>query len=287
MSYKDQFKVVNKPAIFALGACDLQDSLMVPSIARAYRLNNVCSTSLLSLLTPPGSISLQILDYFHQQKHTSDTNNLLIGEAKKSTIDLWKTTATSQDFLIISFSTEFYTKFYDDKECLTLHPHLRPVPGFDWFNNNILAPSKFHLEFDEEKNLSLQQDLIYDFADIVDKIFQDRVILVKTHLTDKIINGKKTYIEKAAPTSIHNFSNKKSIVGEKSSNYGQRLVDAMIKQFRRTYKHDIPLVSIGDEFVFRDARHRWGPQPFHLHSTSTLMIGAQILEELKKKNLAG
>jgi hypothetical protein len=284
---------VSKPKLFNFGACDLLDSLMNKAVMNVFdlqcidleerpRLYPSYSTSLLSLYTPIGSLGSEALEYFVKDPNLILDNRPFFEEISKfDYIGHWTANAGPNDFLVINFSTEFYTKYFN-KECITLVPWIKPIPEHDWFVKKI---SQDHLlDFDEEENLGLARELTTDFARSIKKIFQDRVILVDTHLTEKYLLGNG--IKRAELINyqfIPYYQNNKLTGDAKNIEYGQRLVKVLLRQFKRVHGGDLPVISVNDSLIYRDPNHRWGSNPFHLHKASADFIGLKIMDACMSK----
>lgn len=279
---------MSKAKLFNFGACDLLDSLMNKAVLNVFDLE--CSdieqrtkkypsysTSLLSLYTPIGSLGSEALEYFVKNPTKIDDDRPFFDEVSKfDYIGHWEKNAGPNDFLVINFSTEFYTKYYN-KECITLVPWIKPSIDHDWFIQKIDRDRL--LDFDEEQNVGLARELTTDFARAIKKIFGDRVILVDTHLTEKYLLDKG--IKKAELINyqfIPYYQNNKLTADAKNLEYGQRLVKVLLRQFRRVHGGDLPIISVSDSLIYRDPNHRWGQNPFHLHKASAEFIGLKIMD---------
>lgn len=240
------------------------------------------NTSLMAFYSQPGSISERAAEYFEKLGDLCFEYKIVHDELLKFPYEkFWRHNASKDDYLIISFSTEFYTKFYNEKECITLLPQFEFDYKADWIN--ILHDTKFHIEFDDEYSLGLTRELVVDFAKLVYEIFNDRVILVDSHLTDRVIIDKNKIVDDPINfTNIPRYQNIKFSHDPKNRQYGQRLVRVLLREFKRKFNADIPIISIPESFVYRDADHKWGSSPFHLHHSSTNMIGLKIYEHISK-----
>lgn len=241
------------------------------------------NTSLISLFTDPGIISEKAWYYFDKIETLDDQQKNMHAElCKFPYIEFWKKNVTKNDYLVVSFSTEFYTKFYDTKECVTLLPQFQFGLAADWFKI-LLHDAKFHLQFDDKLNLGLTREMLVDFSKTIYDIFEDRVVLVDTHLSDNVLIDKKSVSN--SPVNFKNipyYQNNRFSYDPKNRNYGKRLITAMIKEFKRKFSGDVPVITIPDSFVYRDSTHRWGNNPFHLHQSTTNMIGCLVFEHIQK-----
>lgn len=239
------------------------------------------NTSLMAFYSQPGTISAMAAEYFEKFEDLERNFKTMHDELLKFPYEqFWRQNSTSEDYLILSFSTEFYTKFDNRKECITLLPQFGFGQDTPW--HNILNQNKFHIEFDDEKSLGLNRELVVDFARLVSDIFKDRVILVDTHLTDRVIVKNKISDKPVNFTNIPNYQNLKFSHDPKNREYGNRLVKILLREFKRKHGSDIPIVSIPNEFVYRDVDHKWGSNPFHLHQSSTNLIGLKIYEQIER-----
>ena len=124
---------MSKPKLFNFGACDLLDSLMNKAVMNVFdlqcidleerpRLYPSYSTSLLSLYTPIGSLGSEALEYFVKDPNLILDNRPFFEEISKfDYIGHWTANAGPNDFLVINFSTEFYTKYFNKKDFLLIH----------------------------------------------------------------------------------------------------------------------------------------------------------------------
>lgn len=287
----------SKPVIYHFGACDLLDSLMNKSILGMFDIacgqpalgefrpkypeNN---TSLLSLYTDAGSLGLQILDYMYKDPTLIEQHATLYQELGKfDYITYWKKHSTKNDILVLNFSAEFYTKFFNKIECITLLPQIKNLGKLDWILP-LLTNHNYLLDFDDEFNTGIARELATDFARSIKEIFGDRVVLVDTHLTEKCyVNNMIKPAVKIQYGFIPYYQNNKMTSEAKNKEYGQRLVKVLLRQFRRVHGGDLPIVSIPENLAFQDPDHRWGSNPFHLHKASADFVGLKIMDVCLKQ----
>jgi len=297
------------PKIFLFGACDLHDTLdndimnknfeVVRYAPSSIELDSKelifekssfpeAGTSIISLYTNPGNIAQRITETLNLKKNRSANDTLVYKEvAKFPYLDFYKKYAGPDDFLVISFSAEIYTKILSGHECFTCLPLMRklahPSSSLHWLFKEYLLNDKYHLPFDTKESLELSFDLLVDFARDIYEIFQDRVILVKTHFADFVI-GENYSVTKIIndPKDLLFYKQTKIVTDPTDHRYAERLSMIILNKFRHHYKVELPVIKL-DEYVFLDAHHKWGVSQFHLDRNSRNKICKKIYEEIVSK----
>jgi hypothetical protein len=298
----------NRPKLFAFGNCDLTDILdndffyrdfvMMRQRTKGYVEDSldfsncfppVWATSLMSLYTPPGSIAQRV----HETLVGLKTRNLAQLTAYKEIakypyFKYWKENAGPNDYLAISFSSEMCTKIMLQQECWTAITQLgrlsNPEDPLHWLYRDYMAKEVFQLPFDVTESLDRTKECLLQFAKDVYEIFQDRVIVVKTHLSDLLITSdhKVEKVKLGAEGNVLFFKKTKVMGTPVDEKYVQKVTNVIAWKFCREYKADIPLIEL-EEPVFIDANHRWGYGPSHLDRLSCYKIGKLVHYELMKK----
>lgn len=297
------------PKLFLFGACDLHDIVDNEVMSSnfdvvSYSPNNTnlsfqeldfekstfpgSGTSIISLYTNPGNIAQRITDTLYSKKN-KNTNDVLIYKevAKFPYLNFYKKYAGPNDYLIISFSAEIYTKILCAQECFTGLPAMKklasPASNLHWLFKEYLQQDRYHLPFDTKESLELSFDMLVDFARDIYEIFQDRVILVKTHFADFVIGNDYSVTKlKVDPTDLLFYKQTKIITDPTDHKYAERLSMIILNKFKHHYKSDLPIVKL-DEYVFLDTHHKWGVSQFHLDQHSRNKISKKIYEEIAKK----
>jgi hypothetical protein len=254
------------------------------------------STSLLSMYTPAGTIADQMLDLIKitnkKVKHKgfstdiySDYFSLYQEIAKWPWIENYRDCVGPDDFLVLNFSSELYSKFVK-KETITLIPalvnHLE-YPELAWLKKE-LYNEDFHRSFDQEDILGPTLELVKEFARDLLPIFGNRIILVDTLLTDFVYSNDLNDIKKikTSCTQIPFYKPTKITADPTDKSHVRRLLNLATRGFQRSYKYDVPFVTLDSKDCFLDPLHRYGPSPFHLHRQTTEKLGNKIYQEIKK-----
>jgi hypothetical protein len=253
------------------------------------------SDSLLSMATTPGELADRLFEFIKEEyRLDSDTTgpdfqnyfNLLQDFTKWPYIKFYQTFAGPNDFLVLNFSTELYTKFFKT-ECVTLCPILTKIFGKnEKFRNRFkeLEQEQFHRSFDQPDVLGPTIELVKDFARDLSPIFQNRVILLKSQLANTFYSDNLNDVEhlKINTQSIPFYRPTKIMLHPNDKGNVERLLNLAVKGFQRHYSSDIPLLELDDRDVFLDPNHRYGLSPFHLHKVSTDKLGLKIYGEIKR-----
>jgi hypothetical protein len=155
-----------------------------------------------------------------------------------------------------------------------------------WLYKEYFTKEEFLLSFDTKESLELSFDLMVDFARDIYEIFQDRVILVKTHFSNFVISeNHKIGTVQVGPGHLLYYKQTKVITDPLDHHYAERLSLIILNKFRHHYKSDLSFISM-NEPVFLDANHRLGFSQFHIDIKSRDKIAKLIYEELVKKELS-
>lgn len=282
---------MTKTKVFHFGACDLMDALNRHSILREYDILTQGTiypfhgTSLLSLYTKPGSVAEQMHDFMYKYMRSSyQTNPVYLEVTKFPYFDYWKKNAGPNDIMVLNFSTEMYTKFFTANEKFSILPQFRELEHLHWVRDSVLFNNNAHLYFDDETNLGMTKELLVDFANHVKEVFQDRVILCSTNLTEKVfVNPLLPVTGEALDIyAIPYYHGVKFSMDHRNREFAQSLVDRVMRGFQRLYGFNVPLVTLEEEFRFIDANHKWGRSPLHLHSSSIDILSAKLHAELDR-----
>lgn len=301
---------MNKPRLFLYGGCDLLDISKNDLLQRDFHVidyaitkdavdNNDLNfdkrsfpetgTSILSLYTKPGPVAQRVLETLSTARARDITLNRLIYNeiVKFPYLDFYKKNAGPNDYILIGFSPELYTKFYRAGECFSCLPAMGATADPDnclhWLYKEYFTNEDFLLPFDTKESLEASFDLMVDFARDIYEIFQDRVILVKTHFSNFAISSDyKVKNIKVGPDSLLFYRQTKIITDPTDHNYADRLSSIIMNKFRHHYKSDLNLIKL-NEPVFLDASHRWGHSQFHIDLGSRNKIAKLVHEDLIAK----
>ena len=296
-----------KPNIFLFGACDIGVALSFELIKKEFSIHrteinkqihdtldfNTCrvpdfSTSLVSLYTPPpGEIASRVYDSLIKHKDLKLEHYQAYREILKyPLIDYFEKHAGPNDILILSFSSELYTKLLNKNEWFTVLPCFEKFRRNDndplkWLIDEYIAKEQFQVPHDDESALNQTWDLLATLANDVYRIFKNRVVLVNTHLTDLTLHkGKITKTPIRQQLSYRQSKLSTDLIEHK---YAQRITDMLIRKFRIKYPEELPVVSL-DDILFLDPDHPNGYAPFHFDRQSSEKIGYKIYLELLKIN---
>lgn len=287
--------------VFNFGGCDLWAALRNKFIMRecmlaplmgdkklSFNFTETChpiqSPSIISLFTDPGLIANRVVEEFTKIKNPAFPYYGVYNEIVKFPyLQYWKDNAGPRDILVMNLSSEFYNRFDNGKEYFTLVPAFKELEHVDWIRNELIQSNKFHVMFDAREIHDRSKDYIREFAKQVHDIFKDRVILVGTHFTDKIIVNNNMDIKalESSMLQVNYYSDTKLGADQQSLEYAQDFSNLICRYFRHRYKSDIPYLTIPKEFVFMDLYHPYGVTPFHLHDVSIRLLSSKILDEIK------
>jgi len=297
--------------LFLYGGCDLHDIVDNPVIEKHFKVIKSGSlvgtdngelnfdngtflkngTSLISLYTKPGPIAQRVLEtLMTASKRDSIINRETYNEIVKfPMLSFYKKHAGPNDYLLLSFSPEVYTKFRKWPECFTCLPSMRNLENPDnclhWLYTEYFRKEELLLPFDTKESLELSFDIMVDFARDIYEIFQDRVILVKTHFSNFAIgNDFKIKKIQASPEQLLYYKQTKIITDPLDHNYADRLSMIIMKKFRHHYRNDLSFIQL-TEPLFLDLNHRLGFSQFHIDVRSRDSIARLIYEDLVKKFL--
>lgn len=292
-----------KPKLFVFGACDLHDIVKHDFLHRDfdvvdYHVNKSSvdntildfenmsmpesGTSIISLYTKPGPVAQRALDTFLSvsKKEKLEYNNTFKEILKFPYLSFFKKYAGPNDYLVLSFSAELYTKFICAAECFSCTPTMKHI--FDeknclhWLYKDYLNKNEYLLPFDTKESLEWSFDLLVDFARDIYEIFQDRVVIVKTHFSNLVIaeNLKVTKVE-VTPKDLLFYRQTKIVSDPTDHKYAERLSEIIVNKFKHHYSVDVPLIKL-DEPVFLDSNHKWGASQFHLDHLSRQKVARLI-----------
>ena len=296
-----------KPNIFLFGACDVGMSLNFEMIKKDFSVHrtemnkrihdtldfDTCrvpdfSTSLVSLYTPPPSeIASRVYDSLIKYNDLKPEHYQAYREILKYPyIKYLETHARPNDILIMSFSSELYTKFLCKNEWFTVLPCFERFrrnenDPLKWLITEYIGKEEFQVPHDDESVLNHTWDLLTTLSRDVHRIFKNRVILVNTHMTDLTLHNGK--ITKAPIKQQLSYRQSKISTDLFEHKYAQRITDMFIRKFRIKYPEELPVVSL-DDYLFLDPDHPNGYAPFHFDRVSSEKIGYKIYLELLKIN---
>ena len=294
-----------KPKLFVFGACDLHQSIKIDMIAHKFTRDLIrtekdtldfetCnvppfSTSMLSLYTKPNELANRVHETLIKTKNVRRYHYALYKEIVKFPyLKYFKENAGPKDILVMNLSSELYTKIKAKSETFTIIPipDARIYDGKDqlhWLYKEYINKDEYIVPFDDEQSLNETYDVLQDFARDVYEIFQDRVVLVKTHVTNLAL-GSTADIEKVKIPlngTIPFYKPSRIMQDPLDHTYAQRATNLLLNKFRKWYKAELPIVSVSDG-IFLDYNHPYGYSPFHLHISSCTKIGLNIYDELVK-----
>ena len=294
-----------KPKIFLFGACDLFQAVTIDTIRKDYTIDCInlvktnslnleeikprFSTSIRSLYTKPNEIANRLYDtLLHSDNLKTHHHELYKEIIKFPYLEYFKKEAGPDDVLVMNLSAELYTKIQVKSELFTIFP----IPDntisdnsdlLHWLYDEYLTKEIYQVPFDDDESLNITYDLLQDFAKEIYEIFQNRVILVKTHITNLMLGSDMTIKKVKVPVlgNIPFYRATKIMSHPLDHTYAQRATDLLLKKFQKWYNADIPIVEI-TEPIFMDPNHQYGVAPFHLHKHSSYKIGVGIHRELVK-----
>lgn len=301
---------MSKPRLFIFGACDLHDIVQNNVIHQNFEVVNpsilhhdnssinvaehgypVHGTSILSLYTKPGSVAQRTMETYHL---ISNRERILFSPTYKEImkfpwLDFYKKCAGPNDYLVLSFSAEIYTKFYSGNECFTLLPVMDHIfdsrNPFNWLLTQHFSKEEYLLPFDTKLSLESTFDVLADFAREIHTIFKDRIVVVKTHFSDLAISQDLSVKQlKVGPTNLLFYRQTKVATDPTDHKYAERLSEIIVTKFRHHYSSNVPLIQL-NEPVFLDPNHEWGFSQFHIDAISRQKIAELLSAELMKHKL--
>jgi hypothetical protein len=300
-----------KPKIFLFGACDLFQAVIIDSIRKEFTVDCVgvektdsldlktlkpkFSTSMRSLYTKPNEIANRLHDTLIQSDDIKHYHYELYREIIKFPyLEYFKNNAGPNDILVMNLSSELYTKIGVKSELFTIIPVpdngiVNKSDQLHWLYDEYFRKDIYQIPFDDEESLNVTYDLLQEFAKDIYEIFQNRVVLVKTHITNLMLASDLTIkkVKVSMEENIPFYKPTKIMSHPLDHTYAQRSTNLLLKKFQKWYKCDIPMVET-KEPVFMDPDHKFGVAPFHLHKISNYKIGLNIYQELVKlKNNPG
>jgi hypothetical protein len=301
---------ITKPKIFLYGGCDLHDIANNDFLQREFDVISYAvdihtvdntlldfnrgsfpskGTSIISLYTKPGLIAQRVVETLmsNQKRHTIINRQLYNEVCKFQYLDFYRKHAGPNDYLLVGFSPELYTKFRGTTDCFSCSPAMNGVSDpdncFHWLYKEYLTKDEFLLPFDTKESLELSFDMMVDFARDIYEIFQDRVILVKTHFANFAIASNHNIAPvKFDPSDLLYYRQTKIITEPTDLNYAERLSTIIMNKFRHHYSSNLDLIKL-NEAVFLDSNHRWGLGQFHIDANSKNKLAKIILDNITKK----
>jgi hypothetical protein len=299
---------MNDTTIYCWGGCDLFDSLDFLDrrfytfkdkfkLRRGidfpveYHRPRIAST-ILSLYSTPGDISQRMYESLKPIEQNLSNNETILAEEmlKYPYLEFYKKNVKSTDILLVNFTNELLTKFIVKNEVFTILPPMVSTSGhphrimFQWLFDEYLSKDQYHLAFDDRENLNSTTEALKTFANDIYKIFNDRVILVNSYLSNfiKLNNVDQLTQAKVNCFQIPYYKPSKLQTSPLDHEYSQRNLTNAGRIFKRTFSSDIPVVDIGRENYFMDKNHRWGVSPFHYHRDTIIKLIKSIEDELDK-----
>ena len=299
-----------KPKLFLFGGCDLRDIIKDDALQRDYNVidfsvnqqeidNSLIDfshasfpehgTSIMALYAKPGPIAQRVLDTLATaKKRDMIMNRSVFNEILKFPyLDFYKKHAGPNDYLLISFSPEIYTKYASQGEIFTCMPAMGSLENPDnilhWIYKEYLQKSELLMPFDTKESIEITSQIMIDFARDLYEIFQDSIILVKTHFSNYVLSkdSKITKIQ-SGPSNLLYYRQTKIMTEPTDLSYVERLSMIITNKFRTRYKSDLTLIQL-DEPVFIDDNHRWGNSQFHIDADSRNKIAKLIRKELQQR----
>ncbi len=292
------------------GGCDLHDIVKNDALQRDFdvidfsinyqEINNTLidfsyanfpehGTSIMSLYTKPGPIAHRILDTLSttQKRHMIINRNVFNEILKFPYLEFYKKHAGPNDYLLVSFSPEIYTKYVGHGEIFTCLPSMHtlenPENKLHWIYKEYIQKQECLLPFDSKENIEPTGQIMADFARDLYEIFQDRVILIKTHFSNYVLSKDATITKiQSGPSNLLYYKQTKIMTEPTDIRYVERLSMIIMNRFRNRYKSNLTLIEL-DEPVFIDGTHRWGTTQFHIDVDSRNKIAKLIVNELKKQ----
>jgi hypothetical protein len=300
-----------KPKLFLFGACDLDDIMNNDLLYRDFEVVNQKhtrdntivpgsinfdeqrfpghGTSLISLYTEPNNIAMRVADTLVKCDKRERIESLFVYQevVKFPYLEFFKKHAGPEDYLVISFSSELYTKVACANEVFTCLPAMqrifRPEHPLYWLYKEYMSNDNYHLPFDTKESLELSFDIMEDFTRDIYEIFKDRVILVKTHFSNLAISdGCKVVQMNVGPDDLLFYKQTKIAHDPTDHKYAERLSRIIMNKFRHHYSADVPLIELKDN-VFLDASHKWGLSQFHIDAFSRNKIARKIHEHVMSR----
>ena len=298
---------VQKPRLFLFGGCDLWDSTNVKLIRDSYYIDKYAfntnkdaslnvnnkfqeSTSLISLYSKPGSVAERVQDTLYSLDKL-EYHHVLASEQvmKYDYIEFFRRHVGPNDILLLNFTNDLYTKFRRGSECFSILPQLMPIAKpsdpLYWLFDEYIKHDFYHSCFDDKDSLNETTEALRDFAKDIYSIFQDRVILVKFHLSNLIYHGSIDNVKQlnwSCNSEIPFYKTTKIMIDPTDHSYAKRCANLILERFRIFYKADLPIIELEDHECFIDPCHRHGLAPLHLHPVTTEKLGYKIYEELTK-----
>lgn len=301
--------MTTKPRLFVWGTCDLHDCVNIDIIRKNFEIDvrrdepqslDLCTDygsrkdwfvpSLISLYSDTNEIAAAVYESLATAKTPLDSQHFNIYNeiVKFPYLEYFKNNVTENDYLILSFSSELYTKIFTKKNKFTLLPLMtitrQPSDILHWVFKDLISKAAYQMPFDDQQSLNLTYEILKDFARDLHAIFKDRIIIVKTHLTNLAYSKDTSTVHKvfiSCDSHIPFYSTSRLALHNNDHSYAEKWSELIIKQFKRFYPDDIPVVRSHTP-VFLDLNHKWGASPFHLHTNSSYQIGLILYDTLNK-----
>lgn len=299
-----------KPRLFQFGGCDLYDITRIDLLQRNYDVISYApdpksvdnglvgfeqasfpdvGTSVISLYTKPGALAQRCLESLQKaKKRDMILNRRVFNEvAKFPYLEFYRRHVRPGDFLVLGFSPELYTKIQVAGECFSC------VPGIDvikdpnnclhWLYQDYVRMEKYQLPFDTKASLEWSFDLLVDFARDIHQLFQERVILVKTHFSSLLLT-RDLRVEpvKIGPDQLSYYRQTKLQHDPTDNRYAERLSTIIMNKFQHHYSSTLTQVQLTQPPLI-DANHDWGLNPFHIDPQSRYQLAVMIDREIQSR----
>lgn len=300
--------VKKKPTIFLWGSCDLQDIILSSQqIISNFNFGNShgygttldfneikkfppYSPSMMSLYASPGPIALRLYETMHANQSKIDCYNhrLYLEICKFSYLDYLRSVVQPDDVLIVSFSTEILTKIQVGKEVFTIPVFstylANPNNMLHWLFTEYVAKEHYQVSFDNPASVTLTHQLTKEFAKTISEIFGERVVCVKTHVTDVGYSAKRRSFEKlpvSCDSLVPLYKQSRLSMSDHDHAFTSQSLNVVLKYFCKCYPYDLEIIELTDQY-FVDLDRDIGSHPFHLDLFSKIKIGSKIYDRLIK-----
>lgn len=297
----------NAPTIFIHGGCDVNDAVNIELIRSKYRLDGPRfgynknsldfntefrfheSPSIMSMYSTPSSIAYRVYDSLKTQKLYAHDQIVALEETLKyPVLEFYKRHATKNDILVISFISELNLKIKQGSECFTVSPNFKslqnPLDPLHWLYTDYICNVSLQSPFFEHRNLQQTKEHLKDFAREIYSIFEDRVIIVDTHMASMFYKTDSLHPLNYNSNSFPFYKYSKFVDSPADTTSIRKWITTFINVFKYFYPSDVSVVSIEREECFMDPNHRFGPSLTHLHPYSINKIGMELSRELDKIN---
>lgn len=295
----------NAPTIFVHGGCDVIDPLNIELIRAKYRLDSPAfsynthivnfntstrfreTSSLESIYSKPGIIAERVYDSLKNVKNLTPAQLILAEDTLKyPVLDFYKNNVKHNDIMVIGFLNEFNLKIRQNHECFNISSRFTEFADtsspLHWLYTNYIVNEKFHASFIEDRNLQVTKDYIKEYANELYKIFNHRLIILNTHMSNFFYSNTELNVSQMLSTSIPFYRYSKFTQDPIDLSNMRKWVTTFIKAFKHFYPVDVPVVSISNTECFKDPTHRFGHAPTHLHPYTVNKIGIELFAQLEK-----